>query len=1772
MGKLKKTIKWTLRFFLLLIVVFISLLLILHIPAVQDFLTGKVENYLEDKLQTTVNIESIRFRIPKSIALKNVYVEDLQKDTLINIDEFALNFHLSQLFSKRIQFNDITLKGGDVRFYITKDSTNIDFIINAFNNPDIKQEINSVPEKKIKSATAWQIFLEDAQLIFKDIHFQLQDFSQDLFLISDIGFLKSDVSKIDFLNQNYTIDKFELKNSKVDFKMNGIENDTIAIDTTSGFGDLFAKVGELSLDNIDFLLHIPSFELDLNLEKLELKDIQVMNNDNALNIQSDYAKLKNADVAYGVLSEKRSLNDFDYNYLDLEDINLELDHLDYSNGLINGNIKGLSAKDKNGFELKSFEGKINITEDFVEVENISLITKNTVIKSNKSIIPFSFTDPLPSQNIQSDIRIKLKNINDLTYFYPDFSDLSFSKKIPRNSPLELNTTIKGSLKKLDIPNFSFKGLDSEINLVGNFRQLDDLKKMNFKLSSFAANINGEILSELLMADSLLPENLILPDFALNGYLNGSLQSLNHSIALQTKSNQQESASYLKINGNIQNLSEPSKLSFDINIDSLHTTNSELLTYLPKNSLPESIQLPEIFNLKGKIKGTLSDLQTDLQLSTERAAKKYFYDVAANIGNLSESDSMNFDVHIKTENIPREEIHYFLPDSLLPSYVQLPNINKFNGSVKGNLKEFASKIGMESEAGNWVLDAELKNEKYQANLYLNQLKPEKYFIDEYLDSLIGFSLEPLSITIKMNGQETKWENAKSNFSLLLKRSRDNSAEGLVLNGTLDEQNLSADIVVDEKGIRFNSNINLDLRQSIPKLKVDLSLDSLDLASLGIMKQALSFKGGTLNAEIEGTSLDTLSAKIKLNQWSVKYDTINQEIDSLYLFANLDNGKNIVSIFSDICDAEIKGEFDIERTVRLLEQQFQGYFNPEYDSSLLEKTDDQFDLVLKLKESKILASGLIPGLTKLDSLQINGRYDNALNEWELIGELPAVSYQGTSVENVKLNAKAKNESIDYQLDLNNIDASGFLQIKKLTTKGTLANQTLKNNLSILDEELNKIYAFENTLLFLKDGAINLSFSPSLLLDNQEWNINQKNEFIYSEGNLFFKEWDLSKEGESLQISNKNDNSLDFVFDDFNLKTISNLAQINNYKIHGILNGQLSIQDLLQKPIFTSDLSIKQFTVLDVPLGDFNIFAEYKNTNIIGTQITLKGEGNDIELKGHYDLLEKINPLDMELDITSLSLPSMMPFVKDYVDDIKGKLAGKFTIKGSTDQPNIAGKIAFKDAGLKLEMLKSWISLGEQDVIFNKNKIEFDHLQLLDEENNKGMISSYIQTDNFRTFNLNAQLNIKDFIVLNTTLKDNSLYYGKLIVDADANIRGTLSKPEIEIFAQPKKGSSINYILDSYSSEMDFGEGIVEFVSNEVLEEKKEKTNESAPIQKQEKLDMKVVVKLSIDKNLDVKVVTDPFTGDFFKGKVEGDLLLSYYTLKDMSLTGSLALKEGKYLFTYQKLIRRTFDLVEGGTIKWQGDPYSPELDISVDYKVKTTVFPLLVKTTAEAGSDNAKNRKSKENFLVRLSIGGTLENIDLKTSILYPSDLDGNTNDTDVQAAINEINQNTNQQNTQAFSLILFNGFLADDIAESDFNVLNVSQNINNAITQQLNKLANKYIKFVELDIGFDQYQNSDDKLQTDLNVSIRKRFLNDRLTISIDGKTKTEADPQNNTTKTYIDNITVEYAITPDGRMKIKIYNKYDLDDFIGEAGLRLGGAFVFSKEFNSIRLSKRKNK
>ncbi|MCQ2351408.1 MAG: translocation/assembly module TamB domain-containing protein [Paludibacteraceae bacterium] len=121
------------------------MVIVVSIPLILTLLLSdkQIQNYVVDKaadaasqfLGTKVEIGTIMYEIPASLAIDGVYIEDLDKDTLANIEHLSARIGIKPLFNNHIAIRGINIDG--LFFHLKTDSTgvtNLQFIIDALSD------------------------------------------------------------------------------------------------------------------------------------------------------------------------------------------------------------------------------------------------------------------------------------------------------------------------------------------------------------------------------------------------------------------------------------------------------------------------------------------------------------------------------------------------------------------------------------------------------------------------------------------------------------------------------------------------------------------------------------------------------------------------------------------------------------------------------------------------------------------------------------------------------------------------------------------------------------------------------------------------------------------------------------------------------------------------------------------------------------------------------------------------------------------------------------------------------------------------------------------------------------------------------------------------------------------------------------------------------------------------------------------------------------------------------------------------------------------------------------------------------------------------------------------------------------------------------------------------------------------------------------------------------------------------------------------------------
>ncbi|WP_231632468.1 translocation/assembly module TamB domain-containing protein [Mangrovimonas sp. TPBH4] len=125
----------------IVLLLFIILVLILSIPAIQTSLGKYATKRLNEEFGTHISIERVGLQFNGDVELKQIYIEDYKKDTLISVQELntsILNF--KNVYEGQLVFGDIDIMNlvFNIKTYEGEKQTNLDVFVARFDeeNPD----------------------------------------------------------------------------------------------------------------------------------------------------------------------------------------------------------------------------------------------------------------------------------------------------------------------------------------------------------------------------------------------------------------------------------------------------------------------------------------------------------------------------------------------------------------------------------------------------------------------------------------------------------------------------------------------------------------------------------------------------------------------------------------------------------------------------------------------------------------------------------------------------------------------------------------------------------------------------------------------------------------------------------------------------------------------------------------------------------------------------------------------------------------------------------------------------------------------------------------------------------------------------------------------------------------------------------------------------------------------------------------------------------------------------------------------------------------------------------------------------------------------------------------------------------------------------------------------------------------------------------------------------------------------------------------------------
>jgi autotransporter translocation and assembly factor TamB len=281
----------------------------------------------------------------------------------------------------------------------------------------------------------------------------------------------------------------------------------------------------------------------------------------------------------------------------------------------------------------------------------------------------------------------------------------------------------------------------------------------------------------------------------------------------------------------------------------------------------------------------------------------------------------------------------------------------------------------------------------------------------------------------------------------------------------------------------------------------------------------------------------------------------------------------------------------------------------------------------------------------------------------------------------------------------------------------------------------------------------------------------------------------------------------------------------------------------------------------------------------------------------------------------------------------------VNGTVKRPSVNGNIDFKNAAFTMGMLNSYFKIDDESISVNNEGVKFSTFTIKDSMNNTAILDGMVYYNpGYTDYRFDLTFRANDFRALNTSKKDNQIYYGQLYFDSNLKIKGTQIKPSVEGALTINEKTRLTVVLPQKEPGMESREGIVVFVDKDAVPNDSLFMAKYDSINKTNVLGLDIAINIAIDKKAEFNLIVDEGNGDFLKVRGEAALSGGIDPSGKITLAGSYELEEGAYELNFN-ILKRRFVIQKGSTLIWTGEPTKADVNITAVYCANTAPIDLV-----------------------------------------------------------------------------------------------------------------------------------------------------------------------------------------------------------------------------------------
>ena len=678
-------------------------------------------------------------------------------------------------------------------------------------------------------------------------------------------------------------------------------------------------------------------------------------------------------------------------------------------------------------------------------------------------------------------------------------------------------------------------------------------------------------------------------------------------------------------------------------------------------------------------------------------------------------------------------------------------------------------------------------------------------------------------------------------------------------------------------------------------------------------------------------------------------------------------------------------------------------------------------------------------------------------------------------------------------------------------------------------------------LVDGGMNIHLYPeNPVLAYRNFKVNKDNYIFLGKDNSIRADVDLlADDGTGLKIYGEPKDSVNDLTVSVNQVNLGELSAVLPYmpKLSGMLSGDVHVTDDSQHKQLSAmaSLTADNFKYEDMPLGNVGIDAVYlpKTGGEHQASAFISSNGKEVLACNGTYFDRNGGTFEGDAQLHDFPLQMLNGFMASTDVALKGIAGGDLRVNGSLDKPVINGSLDLDSAHIYSDVYGFDLRTDERALDIKDSRIIFSDYRLFSTGKEPMVLNGTFDMSDFERMRMDFAMRAKNFELINTRKKAQSMLFGKVYANYVGTLKGTTDNLSLRGKLEVLDRTDVTYILkDSPLSVDDRLHDLVQFTNF------KDSTQTAQP-EKAVDGGMDITMGISIS---DAAIFHCNLSDDgqsYVKLEGGGDMTLRMTQQGDMRMTGLFTTNSGEMKYQLPVIPLKTFQIVQGSSVQFTGDVMNPTLNIAAKERTKAVV------------TEDDKQRSVA--FDVGVKITKPLNDMGLEFTIEAPEDLN-------IQ---NQLASMSAEQRGKAAVTMMATGMYMTDETMMSGSGFKANNALNAFLQSEIQNIAGSALKTIDINLGVESGTSQTGTSTTDYSFQFAKRFWGNRISVIIGGKVSTGADATNSA-ESFINNVSVEYRLDQGATRYVKAFYDRDTQDPLEGQLTKTGAGLVLRRKTDKL--------